>query len=327
MACACAAGNWSTGKVTTNTVNTENVKTFLGMKSKYSDDDRSGFYPNPKVTDTGVKGNATWSSLAATAVATINTIAAIKIANKQYDIARSYYKMARQKWDRFKDKYMPCERTEMNEACNTPEYTKDYDGKSATWKQEVTRNFGNARAGIDRLNALYCICPDPSLAQDMALMESLAAVDTANFAYRYEEHRKDAKDDIRWTRRQQALNRGRDLQSTAARYAEAAANAYGDVGAKIGQAASGAMEAIGYFNNRNGTVYPQRSPLQRPSASMMGGVFIGAQPENGQYGFIFNDPMQINTQIDNYGNPFTPYTTNDSITSVAGAQQPSSSGG
>lgn len=158
-------------------------------------------------------------------------------------------------------------------------------------------------------------------------MESLAAVDTANFAYRYEEHRKDAKDDIRWTRRQQALNRGRDLQSTAARYAEAAANAYGDVGAKIGQAASGAMEAIGYFNNRNDTVYPQRSPLQRPSASMMGGAFIGAQPENGQYGFIFNDPMQINTQIDNYGNPFTPYTTNDSITSVAGAQQPSSSGG
>lgn len=327
MACACSAGNWQTGKVTTNTVNTENVKTFLGMKSKYADDDSSGFYPNPKVTDTGVEGNANWSALAATAVATLQTIAAIKIANKQYDIARAYYKMAQQKWDRFKNKYMPCERTEMNEACNTPEYTALYDQTASSWVNEVDRNFGQARSRIDRLNALYCICPDPSLAQDMELMESMASGDTANFAYRYEEHRKDAKDDVRWTRRQQALNRGRDLQSTAARYAEAAANAYGDVGGKINQAAEGAMSAIGYFMNRNDTVYPQRQPLQRPANAFLGGAFVGAQPQNGEYGFIYNDPMQINTQIDNYGNGFTPYTSNNTITSTVGAQQPSSSGG
>lgn len=327
MACACSMGNWSTGKVTTNTVNTENVKTFLGMKSKYADDDSSGFYPNPKVTDIGVEGNAQWSSLAATAVATINTLAAIKIANKQYDIARSYYKMAQQKWDRFKNKYMPCERREMNEACNTPEYTARYDASAQTWMNEVERNFAQARSRIDVLNALYCVCPDPSLAQDMSLMTSLAAGDTGNFAYRYEEHRKDAKDDVRWTRRQQALNRGRELQSTAARYAEAAANAYGDVGSKIGQAAEGAMSAIGYFTNRNDTIYPQRQPLQRPANQYLGGAFIGAQPENGEYGFINSDPMRINTQVDGYSNPFTPYTSNNSITSVVGSQQPSSSGG
>lgn len=327
MACACAAGNWTTGKVTTNTVNTENVKSFLGMKSKYADDDKSGFYPNPKVTDDGVSTNARWASLAATAIATINTLAAIKIANKQYDIANSYYKMAKQKWDRFKNKYMPCERREMNEACNTPEYTPKYDESANSWVSEVDRNFAQARARIDALNALHCICPDPSLAQDMSLMASIAAGDTANFAYRYEEHRRDAKNDVRWTRRQQALNRGRDLQSTAAKYAEAAANAYGDVSGKLGQAASGAMSAIGYFTNRNDTTYPQRQPLQRPTNQYMGGAFIGAQPENGEYGFISPSPMMAGDQLGGYSNPFTPYTSNNTITSVVGAQQPSSSGG
>jgi hypothetical protein len=327
MACACAAGNWTTGKVTTNTVNTENVKTFLGMKSKYADDDTAGFYPNPKVTDDGVERNATWSNLAAVAVATLTTLAAIEIAQKQYDIAVAYYKIAQQKWDRFKNLYMPCERTEMNEACNTPEYTALYDSSASTWMNEVAANFGLAGARIDRLNALNCVCPDPSLAQDIALMTSMAAGDTGNFAYRYEEHRKIAKDDIRWTRRQQALNRGRDLQTTAAKYAEAAANAYGDLGNTVGQVAEGAMSAIGYFSNRNDTSYPQRQQLQRPANQFTGGAFIGAQPENGEYGFINHDPLNISTQIDNYGNSFTPYTTNSAITSVAGSQQPSSSGG
>lgn len=327
MVCACAMGNWSTGKVTTNTVNTENVKTFLGMKSKYADDDRSGLYPNPKVTDSGVEGNAKWSSLAATAVATLTTLAAIKIANKQYDIARSYYKMAQQKWDRFKDKYMPCERVEMNEACNTPVYAAQYDKTAGAWTNEVARTFAQGERRISTLYSLYCVCPDPSLAQDVAMMESMAEADAGNFAYRYEEHRRDAKDDVRWTRRQQALNRGRDLQSTAAKYAEAAANAYGDVGGQVGKAAEGAMSAIGYFNNRNDTLYPQRQPLQRPANQFLGGSFIGAQPENGEYGFISNDPMSANNQIDGHGNPFTPYTSNNTITSVVGSQQPSSSGG
>lgn len=327
MVCACATGTWTTGLVVTNTVNTENVLSFLGMKSKYADDDTTGFYPNPKVTDTGVEGNAQWSSLAATAVATLNTVAAIRIADKQYDIARAYYALARRKWDRFRDKYMPCERAEMSEACNTPEYVPQYGPSSTTWMAEVDRCFGQARTRVDQLNALYCICPDLSLAQDMSLQASIAAGDTGNFAYRYEEHRKDAKDDVRWTRRQQALNRGRDLQSTAARYAEAAANAYGDAGNNIGRAAEGAISAIGYFSNRNNTTYPQRQQIQRPSNQFLGGAFIGAQPETGEYGFANQDPLRINTQVEGYSNPFTPYTSNNSVTSVVGAQQPSSSGG
>lgn len=327
MVCACATGSWTTGRVRTNTVETENVHKFLGMTSKYASDD-SGFYPNPKVTDSGVEQNATWASLAATAVATLETVTAINIANKQYDIANRYYKMANRKWDRFKNKYMPCERVEINEACNTPAYEKQYDTTSTTYIAEVDRAFGQASNRIDSLFETYCICPDPSLAHDIALMQGMAAVDAGNFAYRYEEHRKDAKDDVRWTRRQQALNRGRNLQSTSTKYAEAAANAYGDIGGKIGQAASGAMQAIGYFSQRRDTIYPQRAPLQRPSNQLLGGAFIGAEPQNGQYGFASNQPLPMNNYSTyGYENTWSTYNTNNSITSVIGSQQPSSSGG
>lgn len=261
MACACMAGNWTTGKVSVQTVNTENVKSFLGMTEKNGP---NGFYPVPKVTDDGVEQNAKYAQLAAAAIAAINTAAAIKIADKQYKIAKDYYKLAQQKWDRFKDYYMPCERNEMAEACNTPEYTAQYDKRASDYMNEVAKDFGMASQRLDDLYRRYCICPDPSLAQDIAFMQSQAAGDAGNFAYRYEEHRKTAKDDTRWTRRQQALNRGRDLQSNAAKYAQAAASAYGDVGTAINGAAQGAMTAIGYFSTRRDTAYPQRTQMQHP---------------------------------------------------------------
>lgn len=326
MACACMAGNWTTGNVKVQNVETEKINSFLGMTTKYGD---NGFYTRPTVTDSGVEKNAEYATLAATAVATINTLAAIEIANKQYDIANDYYKLAQQKWDRFKSTYMPCERKEMAEACNTPEYEKRYDEQASDYMNEVDKNFAMARRRIDDLYARYCICPDPSLAQDMALIQSQIAGDSGNFAYRYEEGRKIAKDDVRWTRRQQALNRGRDLQSNAAQYAKAAADAYGNLGNAVGSAAQGAISAIGYFSNRNDTIYPQRTPIRRPqpSGSMVGAGFQGVTPENGTYGWISSTPFSsgaLDPNISGYNNLSTTYTTPNAVTSSVGAQQDAS---
>lgn len=318
MTCACMAGNWTTG-----IVETAKVDSFLGMTQKYGP---NGLYTVPTVTDDGVTTNATWATLAATSVATINTLAAIQIADKQHDIADAYYQLAQKKWDRFKNIYMPCERREMAEACNTPEYDPRYDDLASDYMNEVDKDFAMARQRIDDLYTRYCICPDPSLAQDMALIQSQISGDSGNFAYRYEEARKIAKDDIRWTRRQQALNRGRDLQSTAAQYAKAAAGAYGDMGNTVGTVAQGAMSAIGYFANRNDTNYPQRAEIQRPQpgGSMVGDGFQGGGPENGTSGWISNTPQSaglLDPNIAGYNNLNTTYTSPNAVTSSIGAQQ------
>lgn len=325
MACACSVGEWTTGTVNTNTVETENIKTFLGMSRKHGED---GFYPVPQVTDMGIERNANWASLAASGIAAVNTIAAIDIARKQYNIARDYYKLAKRKWDRFLDKYGPCERKEMAEACNTPEYDPKYDERGAEYGNEVSAAFSDVGNRMDAVFRQYCICPDESLVSDMDLTRSIVEADSVNFAYRREENRKIAQDDRRWTRRQQALNRGRDLQSNAAKYAEMAANAYGDVGANIGKAAGGAMTALGYFQNRRDTAYPQRTDLNRPGGAMVGDGFVGLTPENGTYGWISPAPSPVDGSMSvyNYSNTNTVYSTPDAIGSMVGAQQPSSSG-
>lgn len=325
MACACAMGNWSTGRVQTNVVQTENVKNFLGMTQKHGP---NGFYPVPTVTDSGVERNANWASVAASAVVAVNTMAAIDIARKQYNIARDYYKLAERKWDRFLSKYGPCERKEMAEACNTPEYTKEYDARASEYGNEVSAAFTDVDRRMGDIFTQYCICPDETLGRDLDMTRAIMEADSMNFAYRREEHRKVAMDDRRWTRRQQALNRGRDLQSNAAKYAEMAANAYGDVGGNIGKAAEGAMTAIGYFQNRRDTVYPQRTEMNRPGGAMVGDGFTGLTPQNGTYGWISPTPSPVNSDLSvyNYDNANTVYSTPNAIGSMVGAQQPSSSG-
>ncbi|MEB7231905.1 hypothetical protein NEN25_27355, partial [Escherichia coli] len=76
--------------------------------------------------------------------------------------------------------------------------------------------------------------------------EATALALSANFARRYEEELKDARDDVRWSRRAEALNRGRNIPADAVRYAEAAADAYNNQGKMLGEAAQGASYALGY---------------------------------------------------------------------------------
>ncbi|HDQ6746998.1 TPA: hypothetical protein ACHOSY_001393 [Escherichia coli] len=313
-ACAMAMGNWDTGMVKSQEVKTESIEkieNFLGMSKKNGGED--GFWPEPQVTDTGVKSNAKWARLAAVAVATFNTLAMIDIAEKQLGIAEDYYKMARRDWDRFREIFEPCERKEVAEACSAPLYDPKHDQQAADYMNEVDRTFGMAERRIYDLYGRYGICPDPSLNRDVALARSQVAGDSGNFAYRYEEGRQIARDDVRWNRRQQVLNRGRNIPTDAVRYAEAAADAFNNQGKMLGNAAQGAMTALGYFSTRNETRYPQGRRDRRNSPYLVG------QPENGVFGFISSSPAYIGG---GGGMESVWYTGHDSIGSNIGSQNP-----
>lgn len=310
-ACAMAQGNWNTGTVKSTEVKTETIEkieNFLGMTKKNGKED--GFWPEPQVTDVGVKSNAKWARLAAVAVATFNTLAMIRIAEKQLDIANEYYKLSRRNWDRFREIFEPCERKEIAEACSTPLYQPKYDQQAAEYMSEVDRTFGVAEDRIADLYKRYGICHDPSLSRDIALARSQVAGDSGNFAYRYEEFRKIARDDVRWNRRSQALNRGRDLPSDAVKYAKAAADAFNEQGNMLGSAAQGAMTALGYFSARNETTYPQ-APRRAQSPYLVG------QAPNGVYGWIGNNPMPVGADVSG-----AQYTAQNFIGSSIGAQNP-----
>ena len=66
----------------------------------------------------------------------------------------------------------------------------------------------------------------------------------------------DFKNDQRWNRRSNVLNLGRNLTSQALKYGDVARSLYSAVGQELQQAASGVMQALGYYGARNDTYYP-----------------------------------------------------------------------
>lgn len=227
----------------------------------------------PAYDNDGERSEKFWQKAAAVGVATLNTVAMIAIANKQYSIAKEYANLAKEKWERFKATYMPCEQKEIAEACATPEYTKLYADQGATYSQLVRQAFGRLDGVLSGLAKRYSLCLDTSLTADVGLVQSTALTDSVNFAYRYEEARKEAQDDLRWNRRAQSLNRGRDIEANAARYADMASSILSGLGNTLSEGLTGALNGLGYLS--------ARAPTQYPNAS---GSFLQASAISGQTG-------------------------------------------
>jgi len=217
-------------------------------------------WPCPKVNNVGVTSSWDWRVAAATAVALLSTAAAYEIADMQYQTAKAYWKLARERWDYFLNTYRPCEKNEVAEACTAdiPEANYNYAINAYTSGAELA--FAKADRDVMRLSALYCICVDNSLARDTDLMRSQMVGDGVNYAIRREEAVAEALDDVRWNRKIGVLNRGRGLLSQSTSYAKAASDMYDQFGKSVSAVAEGATQFIGYALNRNATTYPTHQP-------------------------------------------------------------------
>ena len=259
---------------TIQTINSINsVNQFLGASSMWGEPGNfNAMFWRPKQTDAGTIEAATWAKLAAITVAAINTAAAIEIAEKQYDIAKAYYKLAQKDWQRSKDIYQPCERALVNAACAASPYEADYDKLSNLATTTVSQVFGT----VDLGSYTPCHTYDKSSYKRVALAQAMLYNDTSNFAYRAEEYRTISRDDVRWSRRENALNLGVGIMAQASSAASAASSAFGDVGTLVGNAATGAVEALGYFNNRNTTQYPS-SKVNENTVKIGSAIAAGSQ--------------------------------------------------
>ena len=218
-------------------------------------------WPCPKVNNIGVSTAWDWRVAAATAVALLSTAASFAIADMQYQTAKAYWRLARERWDYFLTTYRPCETSEVAEACTTKVPTPQYNYAIAAYTNGANLAFNRADVEILRLSKLYCICQDNSLARDIDLMRSQMIGDGVNYAIRREEAVAEALDDVRWNRKIGVLNRGRGMLAQSTSYARAAQEMYDQFGKSVSAVASGATEFIGYALNRNKTTYPTNTPL------------------------------------------------------------------
>lgn len=223
----------------------------------------------------GKSSENSWYYAAMAAVATLNTLAQIQIANMRYSIAKEYAKLARDQWARFRDNYAPCERATIAEICSFPPYEPIYEELASLFGGFSIAAFRRAEEELAKAAKQYSLCVDPGLVASMAILGSISHDDSANFAYRVEEAEKDIVDDLVWNRRSSLLNLGKNIHAQSAKYADAADQSLNGLGKAAQAGIGGAMSALGYFAEKNDTVYN--------SAPVM-----GMHNYNGSYGVQTN---------------------------------------
>lgn len=184
------------------------------------------------------------------------------LQNKQYDIAKQYTDLSKQRWERFRDHYAALEKKMLNEVSGTSEPKPDYEDAKSRGNTAVNIAFGHMATDMTRYAKAYALCIDDSLNSDR--WKTLARDDTVNFNYRDAENFATYQSDKRWNRRSDILNIGNGNASTAFSYASQAAPAFGSVAASLNQAGQGLSQFFGYMANRNETSYPAQFSAAAP---------------------------------------------------------------
>ncbi|EMK9417318.1 hypothetical protein V8870_005478, partial [Escherichia coli] len=108
-----------------------------GEEGAEGEEEAAASEPGKGVTDDGLTWSARIAQIAAIAVAVINTKAAIDIARKQEKMAKKYLQMAKERQQYYYDVYVPCENTEIQEACSAELYAMHKDVQVGRAKASV----------------------------------------------------------------------------------------------------------------------------------------------------------------------------------------------
>lgn len=207
---------------------------------------------------------------AAVAVAGINTAAAIKMADWQYEIAKQYLDIA--KWWRnyYNSAYKPWEDKELEEAWALEEEKPLYDiavGRSRTYGRLQFK--GLAEKSI-QCTSEYCTGLREALLKDVLNSEATTLAALSGLGYRNERAFIEARNDVRWKRRTEVMNRGRDMMANNIQFSQLSFGIFGDLGKQAGKGAAGALRYLGYSWNKNETQYPtlMRGRTQQMMAPM-----------------------------------------------------------
>ena len=235
----------------------------------------------------GPVGEGFWNNAfraAALAIAIANGVAQSQIADMQQDLADSYYDMAKYKWDRFYGKFVPLEKKLLNEVLNEPlKECADDRARAESW---TGRAYGAMQDWMTRKARQMRVCTNALDTRRPRNAQTLAFADTANYNYVDDRWFCDYSNDKRWNRRSSVLNLGRNLGSEALKYGDVARGLLNTLSGQIEQAASGLINAMGYYGARLDTYYPSSylGQSQGNLANIGYGVGHGAQQALGMPG-------------------------------------------
>ncbi|MDR3037891.1 MAG: hypothetical protein LBV21_01130, partial [Candidatus Adiutrix sp.] len=115
------------------------------------------------------------------------------------------------------------------------------------------------------------------VAEELAVRgRTLAAA--AALGRRNEQAHVDAMEDLWWKRREQVVNRGRNMAASSVRYGDLASGILGDLTRQAAAGAGGGIYALAYDWNRNPTYYPTYREAYRQPAGLAGSDVGVADP-------------------------------------------------
>lgn len=229
----------------------------------------------PHYTDMGSSTDRNLWLVAQIAIAAAQIYLQTYIQNKQYEIAKAYADITKDKWERFKNAYVPLERKLLAEAGNAAEYEPDYAAARSRGSSAAERAYSLAEQAFTTKAGQYALCIDPSVNLDANRARSRD--DTINFSYRDEENYAYYKQDKRWNRRSDILNIGRGNISTAFSYAKSASQNYAGLSAALQQVGNGISGMFGYLGNRMEMTYP--TTFAQTAVYGQGAIGAGAVPQ------------------------------------------------
>lgn len=217
------------------------------------------------VTDAGLLQVSTIRTALATAVAALNVKTARDMAGLQKEIAEDYAKLAEDARNYYNDTYKPLETGTLKEVSSEAKYIRDKDDiTTGQMLLSVRAQFvGSIEAKLN-CTGRYCTGQRAALINDELLKQANAEATVAGMAFRFEDAKETAKNTLRWERRREVLNLGRDIPTKAVAYAELASGIFGSIGKQSSAAAEGIAWWAGSKNNRRDTEYPRRpEPLRQ----------------------------------------------------------------
>ena len=238
------------------------------------------------------------------AVATINTAAAIYIADRQLDIAQEAQDIANKLNEHMCENYYPCEIKLLNEVCNEPLAEVDYEEQAGRFSTTAKLQYAKLRDELDKQFSRYCCGNHMRLLKDLALMEARGITDNVNYGYRVAEQRAQALNDLRFNKMFQALGMGRGLASTAISYAQVAGSQFSSLGTQASQAASQALNQLGFSNRgtqaTQGVTYTPQSNQFNPVQYTSGTPTYSLPANNFNYGVSPTEPFAVGGAASSY---------------------------
>lgn len=226
------------------------------------------------VTNTGKSLFGSIMDVAAVAVAGYNTAMAIQIADLQYEIAKDYLDIAKW-WRRFyNDVYRPLEDIELAEAWALEPEEPMYDITIGRHKNYARLQYRGIADKTIQCTSPYCTGLRGALLKDVMTAEATTLAALSNMGYRSERAYVEARNAVRWERRREVLNRGRNMIAGNINFSNMAYGIFGNLGSQAQAGAAGAMRYLGYSWNKNETQYPMTYVSGGQGATM--GVTQGA---------------------------------------------------